>query len=197
VRLALWSGHPDNGSCWSREGCPGGTQVSVPEEFHLVPMGAPAPGVNQFGPPNYLTPGIQALSNAYFDPSPENFQAVVAALTNDPALAQDHEIARQRSEAALARPDHLENWRLAAPKGEINGPPQRYAHVPGLLAQLSVPTLIVHGRDDRAIHFENSLRLMAMIPGSRLYIFNNCGHWTQMEHAEEFNRIVHEFITAI
>ena len=58
------------------------------------------------------------------------------------------------------------------------------------------PTLIVQGRNDRAVHFENALRLMAMIPSSRLYLINNCGHWAQMEHAEEFNRVVHEFISA-
>ena len=59
-----------------------------------------------------------------------------------------------------------------------------------------MPTLIVHGRNDRAVHFENALRLLAMIPSSRLYVINNCGHWAQMEHAEEFNRVVHEFISA-
>ncbi|WP_372497251.1 alpha/beta fold hydrolase [Streptomyces muensis] len=36
---------------------------------------------------------------------------------------------------------------------------------------------------------------MAMIPSARLYLINNCGHWAQMEHPEEFNRVVHEFIS--
>ncbi|KUL42134.1 alpha/beta fold hydrolase [Streptomyces regalis] len=50
--------------------------------------------------------------------------------------------------------------------------------------------------DDRAAHYENALRLRAMIPSARLYLINNCGHWAQMEHPEEFNRVVHEFISA-
>lgn len=164
---------------------------------HLIPMGAPAPGINMFGPPTYLMPGIQALAHAYFDPSPENFQGVVAALTADPELAKDADMAQARSKAALSRPDHLENWRQAVVNGgETNGAPHLYEAIVPKLAMLSVPTLIVHGRDDNAVHFENSLRLLAMIPSARLQLFNNCGHWTQMEHPDEFNRLVHNFISA-
>ncbi|GAA2311345.1 alpha/beta fold hydrolase [Streptomyces hawaiiensis] len=163
---------------------------------HLIPMGAPAPGVNVLGPPNDKTEGILPLVRAYFDPSPENFQAMVRAFAYDPALAEDADLARRRSEAALARPDHLENMRLSLPSGDLNGPPQLFQALPPLLAELTVPTLIVQGRNDRAVHFENALRLMAMIPSSRLYLINNCGHWAQMEHPEEFNRVVHEFISA-
>ena len=129
-------------------------------------MGAPAPGVNVLGPPNDKTEGIFPLVRASFDPSPANFQAMVGALAHDPALAEDADLARRRSEAALARPDHLENMRLALSSGDLNGPPQLFQDLPPLLAELTVPTLIVHGRNDRAVHFENALRLPAMIPSS-------------------------------
>ncbi|WP_439030439.1 alpha/beta fold hydrolase [Gordonia terrae] len=161
----------------------------------LVPMGAPAPGPNIFGPPTAHTSGIRALARAYFDPTPENFQQVVAALTADPELAADESMAASRSEAALSRPDHLENWRQAVMHGgETNGPPHLYEEVVPALARIDVPTLIVHGRDDAAVHYENALRLLSMIPSARLHIFNRCGHWTQMEHPDEFNSLVHNFI---
>ncbi|WP_149830502.1 alpha/beta fold hydrolase [Streptomyces tailanensis] len=163
---------------------------------HLIPMGAPAPGVNVLSPASHQTEGIRTLIHAYQDPTPANFQALVAALTSDPELAADEDLARQRSEAALSRPDHIANYLTAAPTGELNGPPGAYPAVVPALATLTVPTLVVHGRDDKAVHFENALRLLAMIPDSRLYLFNRCGHWTQMEHAEEFDRVVHEFISA-
>lgn len=163
---------------------------------HLIPMGANAPGQNIFGPPTRQSEGVRAIAKAYFEPTPANFQAMVGALTNDPALAADSELARRRSEAALARPDHLENWRAAVVTGELNGPPAEYERVPALLAGLSVPTLLVHGREDRAVAYENSLRLLAMIPSARLHLFRDCGHWAQVEHSEEFNRIVHQFIEA-
>jgi 2-hydroxy-6-oxonona-2,4-dienedioate hydrolase len=57
------------------------------------------------------------------------------------------------------------------------------------------PTLLFHGRDDRVVHHENSLALLAMIPDSRLVLLNRCGHWAQLEHATEFNRLVTDFIT--
>ncbi|MFF8019312.1 alpha/beta fold hydrolase [Streptomyces sp. NPDC007929] len=66
--------------------------------------------------------------------------------------------------------------------------------VTGLVTGIALATLAALRA--QAVHFENALRLMVMIPSSRLYLINNCGHWAQMEHAEEFNRVVHEFISA-
>ena len=44
------------------------------------------------------------------------------------------------------------------------------------------------------MHFEHSLRLVSMIANSRLVLFNRCGHWAQLEHAVEFNRLVRDFV---
>lgn len=62
------------------------------------------------------------------------------------------------------------------------------------IAGIGVPALLIHGRDDRAVHYENSLKLTALIPNSRFYLINRCEHWAQVEHAEEFNRVVTDFI---
>jgi pimeloyl-ACP methyl ester carboxylesterase len=32
------------------------------------------------------------------------------------------------------------------------------------------------------------------IPNSRAHIINRCGHWAQLEHAAEFNRLVTDFV---
>jgi 2-hydroxy-6-oxonona-2,4-dienedioate hydrolase len=58
----------------------------------------------------------------------------------------------------------------------------------------TVPTMLIHGRDDRVAHFEASLRLLAIIPNSRMVLLNRCGHWAQLEHAAEFNRLADNFI---
>ena len=73
------------------------------------------------------------------------------------------------------------------------GPVSRWASL-DVLAQSSVPTLLIHGRDDRVVHYENSLMLNAYIPNSRLVLFNRCGHWAMIEHADEFNRLVIDFV---
>jgi len=36
---------------------------------------------------------------------------------------------------------------------------------------------------------------VSVIPNSRAVILNRCGHWAQLEHAEEFNRLVTEFVS--
>jgi pimeloyl-ACP methyl ester carboxylesterase len=63
------------------------------------------------------------------------------------------------------------------------------------LSALPQPTLIVHGRDDRIVPLECSLRLLQLIPKARLHVFGQCGHWTQIEHAAEFNRLTADFLT--
>ena len=38
------------------------------------------------------------------------------------------------------------------------------------------------------------MRLVSLVPNSRLVLLNRCGHWAQLEHAEEFNRLVSGFV---
>ncbi|MGV9633543.1 alpha/beta fold hydrolase [Nocardia rhamnosiphila] len=64
------------------------------------------------------------------------------------------------------------------------------------LAGISAPTLLIHGRDDRVVSYENTLLLLAHIPHSRAVLLNRCGHWAMIEHADEFNRLVADFVAA-
>jgi pimeloyl-ACP methyl ester carboxylesterase len=63
------------------------------------------------------------------------------------------------------------------------------------IAALPHRTLVVHGREDRVIPLENALALLRLVPDARLHVFGRCGHWTQIEHAEEFNHLVLDFLT--
>jgi 2-hydroxy-6-oxonona-2,4-dienedioate hydrolase len=62
------------------------------------------------------------------------------------------------------------------------------------LTKIDIPSLIIHGRDDRTTPLETSLQILAALPNSRALIFNHCGHWAQLEHAQEFNREVELFL---
>ena len=90
--------------------------------------------------------------------------------------------------------DHLTNFRAGFAKGFMNGALAAFGRTAGQLAAIAAPTMIVHGRDDRTVHFENGLQLVAAIPNSRLVLLNRCGHWAQLEHADEFNRLVADFV---
>jgi 2-hydroxy-6-oxonona-2,4-dienedioate hydrolase len=158
---------------------------------HLVTMG---PGAfigipTLFGPGDGPSEGLKVLFEGYRNPTPETMRRLVEIMTFDPAHATD-ELAAERAANAQARPDHLANFL----EGMATGGPVRTAATPEQAAGIRTPTLLVHGRDDRVVHYEHSLRLVATIPDSRLVLLNRCGHWAQLEHADEFNRLVTSFV---
>jgi pimeloyl-ACP methyl ester carboxylesterase len=62
------------------------------------------------------------------------------------------------------------------------------------LSSISAPTLIVHGAVDRVVPVENARLLAERIPHARLVIFDGGGHAFNIELADEFNRLVAEFL---
>jgi 2-hydroxy-6-oxonona-2,4-dienedioate hydrolase len=142
-----------------------------------------------FGAGDGPTEGLKVLFAAYADPTPENMFRLVDVMTYGPEHATE-ELARARSEATLARPDHVRNFLEGLPKG---GPVREWFDLEGL-RDVQVPTLLLHGRDDRVVPYEDSLHFVARIPNSRLVLVNRCGHWLMIEHADEFNRLVTEFV---
>ena len=63
------------------------------------------------------------------------------------------------------------------------------------LRKIDKQTLIVHGRDDKVIPLDTSLRLMHLIDRSQLHVFGRCGHWVQIERAGDFARLVDDFLS--
>lgn len=154
---------------------------------HLITMGSGSPGPILFGFGDGPTEGLKALNAAYLDPSPERMLDLVRIMTFSEDMV-DPGIAEQRSATARSRPDHLENF--------IAGFGRRPFIDTTRLGEIAAPSLLFHGRDDRVVHYEHSLKLCAAIPDSRLVLLNRCGHWAQLEHAGEFNRLVTDFLTA-
>jgi 2-hydroxy-6-oxonona-2,4-dienedioate hydrolase len=139
-----------------------------------------------FSPAGGFSEGMKILREAYADPSPVNFRRLVNVMVYDASFATD-EILQQRSKAALANPTHLENY---LKPGAALTPPDTMAK----LAQLDAPALIIHGRDDRVVSVENSMRIASTMPNATLVVFNRCGHWAQVEHADKFNWLLDGFI---
>ncbi|ELY84533.1 alpha/beta fold hydrolase [Natrinema altunense] len=57
----------------------------------------------------------------------------------------------------------------------------------GDLESLSVPTLLIHGRDDPLVPVEWSKRAATLIPDAELTLVDDCGHWTPRERPDRFN----------
>ncbi|CDX33173.1 2-hydroxy-6-oxo-2,4-heptadienoate hydrolase [Mesorhizobium sp. SOD10] len=64
------------------------------------------------------------------------------------------------------------------------------------IARIRNDVLVLHGREDRVIPVETSVRLSSLIPRSELHVFSNCGHWSHRDKAERFNGVVSEFFNA-
>lgn len=61
------------------------------------------------------------------------------------------------------------------------------------IRSISRPVLLIHGREDRVVPYESSVRMHAMIDQSELHIFGRCGHWSHIDQADRFNQLVMNF----
>jgi 2-hydroxy-6-oxonona-2,4-dienedioate hydrolase len=158
---------------------------------HMITMGSPAPGVDLFATRGRMSEAQGALLATYLDPSVGNFKRLTSALVYDQSFSTD-DLARDRSEAAQANAVHLANFRqgISASAGSMAA----YAEAGPRLVQVTIPALIVHGRDDRMVSFESALRFVSLIDNSRLLLLNRCGHWPQVEHPIELAHVMAGFI---
>ena len=62
------------------------------------------------------------------------------------------------------------------------------------LESLSVPTLLIHGRQDPLVPLEWSERAADLLPEAELEVIENCGHWTPRERPERFNESLREWL---
>ena len=173
-----------------------GFAVEYPERIsHIVTMGsAPVGGLYTMQAAGGMNEGMKVLVETYDNPTPENFGRLIRVMVYDSAFATP-ELLEERSRSALSRPEHIQNSvenrrRLAAA-----GPPAPTGPtVLQRLTQLDHPALVIQGRDDRATPMEASLQICTALKNSRMLIFNRCGHWAQLEHADEFAKQVELFL---
>ena len=65
------------------------------------------------------------------------------------------------------------------------------------VAAVTVPTLVIHGDSDAVVPFEVSGKRSAeLIPGARLHVIEDGPHGINASHAEEFNRVLLEFLAS-
>lgn len=136
-----------------------------------------------------ITEGLDAVWG--YTPSVQNMRRIMDVFAHDRALITD-DLARMRYDASV-RPGVQEAWDAMFP-----APRQRWvdamASPEASIRALPHQTLVVHGREDRVIPLSNSLTLAQWIPRAQLHVFGQCGHWTQIEHAARFARLVGDFL---
>jgi pimeloyl-ACP methyl ester carboxylesterase len=148
----------------------------------MVLMGSPGVGMS-------VTDGLKALRG--YEPSPENMRALLTDyFAVDKSIITD-DLVRIRYEASAAPGAH-EAYRLMYfdPRhdGSNLGITEEQARA------VTVPALLVHGREDKVVPPEVSWTMLGLLPDADLHVFARCGHWTQIERADEFNALVAGFL---
>lgn len=126
-----------------------------------------------------------------YEPSLEAMAELIGLFAHNSDLVGP-ELVRLRYEASIVPGVH-ERYAAA-----FAAPRQRHVDAMALredeLRRIDVPIRLLHGAEDRVIPLEaTSLRLVRLLPHADLVVFSRCGHWTQIERAEDFVREVAAF----
>jgi 2-hydroxy-6-oxonona-2,4-dienedioate hydrolase/4,5:9,10-diseco-3-hydroxy-5,9,17-trioxoandrosta-1(10),2-diene-4-oate hydrolase len=130
---------------------------------------------------------IRNIRNYYLGdgPSIPKMRQLLESLVSNASMVTD-DLVRERHEASLD-PEII----------ELNKKPQGEAEdLYFELANVKAPALLVWGQDDRAGALDVGLLMLRRIANARMILFSKCGHWANVEHRDEFNRVVVDFLKA-
>jgi 2-hydroxy-6-oxonona-2,4-dienedioate hydrolase len=65
------------------------------------------------------------------------------------------------------------------------------------LHSIKKPVLLVWGKDDTITPAFVGQKFHELLPDSRLFLLDKCGHAPMMEHPEEFNKLLYEFLVEV
>jgi pimeloyl-ACP methyl ester carboxylesterase len=148
----------------------------------VVLMGAPGVGMT-------LTDGLAAL-RAY-EPSHDAMRDLLRNyFAVDPTMITD-ELVAIRYEASIA------DGAYAAYRTMFFDPRHAGSEL-GItedeVRAIATPALLVHGREDKVVPMQVSVTMLGLLPNADLHVFSGCGHWTQIERADEFSALVSDYL---
>ena len=168
MRLALT--HPDRVGRLVLMG-PGGLSLNL---FHADP-----------------TEGVQRLMDFAGNPSREALRAFIATMVVNQALVTDELVEERFADAtAPGAREAMASMGMSFwnPETAEDGMLWREAH------RLRKHTLLTWGREDRVNPIDGAFAALKLIPKASLHVFPNCGHWAQIEAADEFAEIATAFL---
>ncbi len=155
----------------------------APERIsRMVLMGSPGVGMTP-------TEGLAAL-RAY-EPSHEAMRHMLKTyFAVDPNLITE-DLVRIRYEASVAD-GAFEAYRSMFFDPRHKG--SELAITAEEVRAITTPTLLVHGREDKVVPLAVSITMLDLLPNADLHVFSRCGHWTQIERADEFSALVATYL---
>ncbi|MCD6640711.1 MAG: alpha/beta fold hydrolase [Nocardioides sp.] len=168
MRLAL--DHPDRVGRLVLMG-PGGLSLNL---FHADP-----------------TEGVQRLMEFGMNPSREALRAFISTMVVNQDLVTDALVEERFADAtAPGAHDAMRQMGMSFwnPQTAEDGMLWREAH------RLRKHTLLTWGREDRVNPLDGAMAALKLIPKASLHVFPHCGHWAQVEAADEFREVATAFL---
>lgn len=137
------------------------------------------------------TEGVQRLMQFGAEPTRENLRAFISCMVVDQSLVTDELVeARFADATAPGAQEAMRSMGMSFwnPETAEDGMLWREAH------RLRKHTLLTWGREDRVNPLDGAMAALKLIPKAQLHVFGNCGHWAQIEAAEEFREITTAFL---
>ncbi|GAA2117930.1 alpha/beta fold hydrolase [Actinomadura napierensis] len=133
-----------------------------------------------------VSPGLKHLREFYANPSAASLKGLLSEFVYDlePMRGTIDRVVAERM-AYVNREDVRRSHEASF---DPNG--ARRFFTPEELATITHEVLCVHGRDDRIIPVDASRYFAEAIPNANLYVLGRCGHWTQIEHPDTFERLL-------
>jgi 2-hydroxymuconate-semialdehyde hydrolase len=125
-----------------------------------------------------------------YEPSEANMEELLEIFTYDHSFSTP-ELVKTRYESSI-QPGFQESFSSMFPEPRQKGV-EKMAGNENYIRNIPHETLIVHGREDRVIPIETSMKLVNLIDRAQLHVFGHCGHWTQIEHTQEFADLLRYF----
>ncbi len=123
----------------------------------------------------------------------EGVEAIVAAMLPKMLSPKTYE---KKPELVQTVRSILEETSLEGVIGDLMGMKERPDLTP-TLAEIELPTLILHGADDQLIPFREAEAMRDAIPNASLEILPDAGHLLNLEQPEQFNEAVRRFLAGL
>lgn len=158
--------------------------IDFPERVGGMVLIGSAPVIHSIFAPMPVE-GVKLIGGYYRGeggPTLEKMRQILKTLVFDQSLITDAMV-RERYEAS-ADPERVKAY---------SGPPPARQDLTPEFGKVKAPTLVVWGMDDRAGALDIGLLMVRAFQNAQMHIFSRCGHWAQVEHADEFNELVLTF----
>ncbi len=164
--------------------------LSYPDRVgRLVLMGPGGLSLNLFHADP--TEGVQRLMDFAGNPTREALRAFISTMVVNQKLVTDELVEERFADAtAPGAQEAMASMGMSFwnPETAEDGMLWREAH------RLRQHTLLTWGREDRVNPLDGAMVALKLIPKASLHVFPNCGHWAQIEAADEFREVATAFL---